>query len=140
MTTPTNGDFNTNPYFNDYDADKNFMQVLFKPGQAVQARELTQIQNILQSQIKYMGDHIFTEGTVVVGGDVKVNNDIPYIILSESLNLSSWLNTNITGSTSNAKAKIINDAEKAAEKKRKQIVREEKAAAKKIKDAAKYAK
>jgi DNA polymerase elongation subunit (family B) len=39
-----------------------------------------------------------------------------------------------------AKAKIINDAEKAAEKKRKQIVREEKAAAKKIKDAAKYAK
>ena len=40
------------PYFDDYSEDKNFHRVLFKPGVAVQSRELTQSQTILQNQIK----------------------------------------------------------------------------------------
>ena len=34
------------PYFDDYSEDKNFYRVLFKPGVAVQSRELTQSQTI----------------------------------------------------------------------------------------------
>jgi hypothetical protein len=34
-------DFNTEPYFDDYDAKKDFYRVLFRPSYAVQARELT---------------------------------------------------------------------------------------------------
>lgn len=59
-----------NPYYDDFLDDKNFLKVLFKPGFAIQARELTQIQTILQSQISKFADHIFKEGSKVFGGNV----------------------------------------------------------------------
>ena len=58
------------PYYDDFSDEKNFLRVLFKPGYAVQARELTQIQTILQSQISKFADHIFKEGAKVFGGNV----------------------------------------------------------------------
>lgn len=58
---------NTFPYYDDFDLDKNFHKVLFKPGFAVQARELTQLQTILQDQFKRFGDNIFKEGSVISG-------------------------------------------------------------------------
>jgi len=58
---------NTYPYYDDFDLDKNFHKVLFKPGYAVQARELTQLQTILQDQVKRFGDNIFKEGSVISG-------------------------------------------------------------------------
>jgi len=41
--------FNQDPYYDDFDENKNFHRVLFKPAVAVQARELTQLQTILQN-------------------------------------------------------------------------------------------
>ena len=58
---------NTYPYYDDFDLNKNFHRVLFKPGYAVQARELTQLQTVLQDQIKRFGDNIFKEGSVISG-------------------------------------------------------------------------
>ena len=58
-------DFNIDPYYDDYDEDKKFLRVLFKPGYAVQARELTQLQTILQKQVTRFGNHIFQNGSVV---------------------------------------------------------------------------
>lgn len=58
---------NTYPYYDDFDLNKNFHKVLFKPGYAVQARELTQLQSILQDQVKRFGDNIFKEGSVISG-------------------------------------------------------------------------
>ena len=66
MSIDTN--FNANPYYDDYDEDKKFLRVLFKPGYAVQARELTQAQSILQKQVERFGNHIFKNGSVVTGG------------------------------------------------------------------------
>lgn len=60
---------NVNPYYDDFDEFKNFHQILFKPGFAVQARELTQIQSILQDQIRKFGNHIFRHGSVVIPGN-----------------------------------------------------------------------
>ena len=48
MTFQTN--LNIPPYYDDYDETKNYYQILFRPSTAVQARELTQLQNIMQSQ------------------------------------------------------------------------------------------
>jgi len=62
--------FNTNPYYDDFDEDKNFHRILFRPGRAVQARELTQSQTILQNQIDRFGKHIFQEGSKVTGGEI----------------------------------------------------------------------
>jgi len=56
------------PYNDDFDDYKNFLRILFKPGYAVQARELTQLQTILQNQISKFGDHIFKDGSLVTGG------------------------------------------------------------------------
>ena len=51
--------FNVKPYYDDYDSSKNFHRVLFRPAYSVQARELTQLQTILQNQITKFGNHIF---------------------------------------------------------------------------------
>ena len=65
-TTTLTTDFNNSPYWDDFDGSKNYHRILFKPGFAVQSRELTQIQSILQDQIQKFGQHIFKEGSKVL--------------------------------------------------------------------------
>lgn len=61
-------DFNVTPYYDDYDPNKGYYRILFKPGYAVQARELTQMQTTLQEQIQRFGRNIFKDGTIVIPG------------------------------------------------------------------------
>ena len=68
-----NTDLNVSPYYDDYDETKNFHKILFRPSNAIQARELTQLQSILQNQVERFGNHIFDEGSLVMGGTVTVN-------------------------------------------------------------------
>ena len=56
---------NTPPYFDDYNENKKFYKILFRPGRPVQARELTQLQSILQNQISRLGRHTFKEKALV---------------------------------------------------------------------------
>lgn len=70
---------NTYPYYDDFTPDKNFHRVLFKPGYSVQARELTQLQSILQDQIKSFGDNIFKEGSVISGCPESTNFSVDVI-------------------------------------------------------------
>lgn len=60
------------PYWDDFNEDKNFMRLLFRPGYAIQSRELTQIQTMLQNQIERFGRHVFENGSPVIGGDVSI--------------------------------------------------------------------
>jgi hypothetical protein len=71
---PLTTNFNVDPYYDDFDGQKNYYRTLFKPGQAVQSRELTQIQTNLQDQIKKFGDHIFKTGSIVTGGQITIQN------------------------------------------------------------------
>lgn len=71
--------FNIPPYFDDYDPAKGYHKILFRPSVAVQARELNQMQTILQKQIERFGSHIFKEGTIVLGGGFDIELDVPYI-------------------------------------------------------------
>jgi len=71
--------FNIPPYFDDYDPDKGYHKILFRPSVAVQARELNQMQSILQKQIERFGSHVFKEGTIVLGGGFDIELDVPYI-------------------------------------------------------------
>ena len=68
-----NTDLNVSPYYDDYDETKNFHRILFRPSNAIQARELTQLQSILQNQVERFGNHIFDEGALVMGGTITVN-------------------------------------------------------------------
>jgi len=65
--------FNTDPYYDDFNESKGFLRMLFRPGYAVQARELTQIQTMLQNQIARFADHTFENGSMVMGGEVSEN-------------------------------------------------------------------
>ena len=67
--------FNVEPYYDDFDETKNFHRVLFKPGYAVQARELTQSQTILQDQISKFGLGVFQDGSKVSGGNITVDTN-----------------------------------------------------------------
>ena len=64
---PLETNLSRSPYFNDYDETKDYYSVLFKPSVAVQARELNQLQTILQKQIERFGDHVFKSGTIISG-------------------------------------------------------------------------
>jgi len=84
-------DFNVEPFYDDFQAsngakEENYMRILFRPGYAVQARELTQIQSIIQNQIKQFGDHIFQNGSPVFGGQITYDLNVPYIKLQTTYN------------------------------------------------------
>ena len=75
--------FNQDPYFDDFDESKDFHRILFKPGVAVQARELTQLQTILQTQIERFGDNILKEGTIVKGCAFGYIRRQPYVKITD---------------------------------------------------------
>ena len=82
--------FNVEPYWDDFEtagADglspkEKYQRVLFRPGKAVQARELTQLQTSLQHQLSATGDHVFKDGSVVVPGALHLHNKLDYVRLS----------------------------------------------------------
>jgi hypothetical protein len=77
---------NNYPYYDDYDPLDGYHRILFKPGVAVQARELTQLQTILQNQINKLGDRVVDDGVVLTGAVV---NEKP---LARSVRLQSTFN------------------------------------------------
>jgi hypothetical protein len=112
--------FNTPPYYDDFAKEKNYVRILFRPGHAVQARELTQMQTALQAQISRHGRHIFKEGTPVLGGNTTIDNYLDYVKLESSFVTSAggstlitdnyyeeFLDTSLTGQTSGVTAKVI---------------------------------
>jgi hypothetical protein len=74
-------DLNTEPYYDDFNESKRFLKILYRPGYAVQARELTQMQTILQNQISRFGDHVFKEGSMVIPGAIGIDTKIAYVKL-----------------------------------------------------------
>jgi hypothetical protein len=83
---PQETNLNVSPYFDDFDADKNYYKVLFKPGYPVQARELTTLQSILQNQTESFGKHIFKDGSVVIPGQLTYDNPIDAIEIESEYN------------------------------------------------------
>ena len=67
---PQKTNLNISPYYDDFDKDKDFYKVLFKPGFPIQARELTTLQSMLQNQVEQFGSHIFKDGAMVIPGGV----------------------------------------------------------------------
>src|SRR5210317_298714 len=105
---------NVSPYYDDFAENKDFHRVLFRPGFAVQARELTQLQSILQNQIERHGRHVFKEGTVVIPGAVGFTNEYYAVKLDSTLSgsdissqIQDYVGKRITGSTSGVVAEVI---------------------------------
>ena len=104
-------DFNLPPYFDDYDESKGFYKILFRPSVAIQARELNQMQSMVQKQIERFGSHIFREGSVVVGGAFDLQLDMAYVTASAVFpsfsNIQDFVGQTITGATTGITAVVI---------------------------------
>ena len=109
-------DFNVSPYYDDFDESKNFHRVLYRPGLAVQARELTQMQTILQNQIDRFGEHVFVEGSTVRGLEMNYDRNIKYVKIRDAdqnattVNTAAFVGSTITGGTSGVTAYVIDSA------------------------------
>ena len=113
MPSPT--DFNLSPYYDDFNESKKFHRILFRPSFAVQARELTQSQSILQNQVEKVSDHLFEKGAMVIPGEVGYNINYYAVKLtsftdsaSVGLTLADFNGLQLTGQTSGVVAKVIN--------------------------------
>lgn len=93
--------FNTEPYYDDFDENKKYYRILYRPGYAVQARELTQMQTILQNQVQRFGDHVFKEGSMVIPGQISIDTKVGYVKLETSYNsvLAATVMPNLVGET-----------------------------------------
>ena len=91
-----NTNFNVNPYYDDFDETKKFLRLLFKPGFAVQARELTQLQTLLQNQIGRFGNNVFKNGSIVTGGQTFLQ-DATYLKLDTDYAGTAVIANNFNG-------------------------------------------
>jgi hypothetical protein len=80
---PIQTDLNSSPYFDDYNEKSDYYKVLFRPGVAVQVRELNQLQTFLQKQIETFGDNVFKRGAVVHGCNYQFHKPLPYVKIGD---------------------------------------------------------
>jgi hypothetical protein len=81
---PIRTNLNESPYYDDYDITKQYHRILFRPGYAVQARELTQLQTILQNQVEQFGDNIFKEGTIIKGCNFTELSSLKFVKVADT--------------------------------------------------------
>ena len=112
---PQNTNLNVSPYFDDFDSEKNYTKILFKPGSPVQARELTTLQSVLQGQIEKFGKHMFKEGSVVIPGKFNYDPDYTYVKVEPTffgVPVESYydqlVGLRIKGKVSGVTAKVVN--------------------------------
>jgi hypothetical protein len=112
-------DLNNSPYFDDFNESKNFHRVLFRPGYSVQARELTQLQSVLQNQIERFANEVIVDGAIISGCSLKIlsveyvklrdknatNNDV--VLLSNFYTSGVIANATVYGTTSGVTAQLL---------------------------------
>ena len=110
---PQQTNLNVAPYFDDFDPTSDYHKVLFKPGYPIQARELTNLQSILQNQIERFGQHFFKEGAKVIPGNTGYSQSYYCVQLQnnyQGVPVSAYadqlLGTKITGQTSGVSAYV----------------------------------
>ena len=109
-------DLNVNPYYDDFDENKDFHRVLFKPAVPLQARELTTLQTILQNQVEKFGQFTFKEGSIVKGCTFTYNRDIQYVKILDKDSSGLDINVNLYGegdylvSSTNLVSRVVSTA------------------------------
>jgi len=110
---PIQTDLDVAPFFDDYSANSQYYRILFRPAVAVQARELTQTQSILQNQIENFGNWAFQNGDIVSGCTIIDIPVLPFARLQDfqtntsAFDITQFVNTQVVSATSNLTAKVF---------------------------------
>ena len=106
-----------NPYYDDFDPQKKFVRIMSRPGFPLQAREITQLQTILQNQIERIGDHFFEEGASVRGGDITEGSGFAIRLNNTSFTtdeMKSFIGKLIVNADTGVEARIVSYADASA--------------------------
>ena len=112
---PLQTNLNVSPYFDDFNENKNYYKIMFQPGVAVQARELNQLQTILQNQVERFGDNIFKKGTIVDGCNITFIPALNYVKLRDTevdnpdvaLNVQQYVGFTVKSESTGLTGKVI---------------------------------
>lgn len=98
-TNLTSGTF-SGTYKDDFKDSDNYHRILFNSGRALQARELTQMQTIIQKEIERLGRYFFKEGSIITSslGGLASGSYAPHFIkLDETTNALPTTYENLVG-------------------------------------------
>ena len=85
---------NSSPYYDDFDENKNYQRILFKPGVSVQSRELNQVQSILHNSISKTADGVY-------GDNARITDEISSYTISNRDKGQNILSVKVQGTGSN---------------------------------------
>ena len=118
MSNPGGINLNVSPYFDDYDEDKKFVRVLYRPGRAVQARELSQAQTYQQKQIERFAGYFFKQGALIDGCETSLDLRMDYVKLQTNfsgteVDVTDFEGVEIVGGTTGIRAYVglVSDVE-----------------------------
>ena len=109
MATFTKNSFETT-YKDDFVDSDNYHRILFNSGRALQARELTQMQTIIQEEVARFGRNVFKDGAAVNPGGPTINNSFEFVKLNTTTNqlpATSLIGIEFTGATSSVKGRVV---------------------------------
>jgi len=110
MTTKYTKTLFADTYKDDFAEDANFHRVLFNSGKALQARELTQLQTIIQTEMARFGGNIFKDGAAVLPGGPSIDAKYEFIKLNTTTNglpAESIVDLEFTGATVAIKCEVL---------------------------------
>ena len=95
-------------YKDDFTDSAGYYRILFNPGRTLQARELTQMQTIINKQVERFGNNIFKEGAVVKPGGLSIDTGYEFVKL-DNTSTSTVANVGdvLTGVTSGVQAEVL---------------------------------
>ena len=103
---PLQKNLNVSPYYADYNPLSDYYKVLYKAGYPVQARELTNMQLMLQNQIETFMSRFLKEGDQVVPGEFGYaqSSYVRVASITQGSNASDFVGYTLTGAVSGVKA------------------------------------
>lgn len=112
MTVKFTDNLFTNTYKDDFRDSNNYHRILFNSGRPLQARELTQLQTIIQKELETFGRNIFKEGANVIPSGVTLNTRYEFIKLDTTTNglpsnTSSMIGAEFEGADSGIKVIVL---------------------------------
>ena len=107
---PILSNLNVNPYNDDFDTQKNFYQILSKPGFPLQAREFTQAQSILGNQLEELASSFYKNGDIITNGGYYLSNPVDYVrttSITQGSRAKDFIGYELKGVVSGVVAEVI---------------------------------